>query len=271
MEPTEAINNIEVVLRDLITHILFERFGSEWIEQCGSSEKIERWQARRKEEAAKRDGTVVEQRLIYFADFTDLLPIIKQHWELFLPCLGDKKTFEIYMGRLEDFRNAPMHSRALVDFEQRLIQGMAGEIRNRVTLFQTDAKAADRHFARIEVVRDSFGRSASDGEILPPDITVHPGDEVVFECSGWDPQNRALTWIMTVKGRNWPYLQNGPTCTIPWCVAEDHIGEGTFVEIKLMGDYNWHRRPDGSDGGVHFRYAVLPRSCGIPASSRASS
>ena len=106
------------------------------------------------------DGTLPEERLIYFAEFTDLLPIIKKHWELFEPCLGDKKTIEIYMGRLEDFRNAPMHSRSLVDFEQKLIQGMTGEIRNKVTLFQMEANAADRHFPRIEFVRDSFGRQA---------------------------------------------------------------------------------------------------------------
>jgi len=142
MEATEAINNLEMVLRDLIADVLGEEFGTDWIAKCGTSEKVQRWHDRQEEEAKKRDGTVVEGRLIYFADFTDLLPIVKKHWHLFKPCLGDRQTFTTYMGRLEDFRNAPMHSRALVDFEQQLIQGMAGEIRNKVTLYQTGANAA---------------------------------------------------------------------------------------------------------------------------------
>jgi hypothetical protein len=259
MEPTEAINNLEVVLRDLIAQLLTAEFGAEWIAQCGTAEKIQKWQERREEEAKKRDGTVVEDRLIYFADFTDLSPIIKKHWDLFQSCLGEKKTFETYMGRLEDFRNAPMHSRALVDFEQKLIQGMTGEIRNKVTLFQTEANAADRHFPRIEFVRDSFGRTANSG-IVPPDITVHPGDEVTFECSGWDPDDLRLAWILVVNGFHTSFEQDGTTCVVTWRVTEEHIGEGTFVEIQLKSFRRWHRNSGaGHDGNVHFRYTVLPR------------
>ena len=258
MEPAEAINNLEVVLRDLIAKVLSDEFGAEWIARCGTPERIQKWQERRDEEAKKRNGTVVEQRLIYFADFTDLAPIIKKHWPLFKPCLGDRKTFEAYMGRLEDFRNAPMHSRALVDFEQRLVQGMTGEIRNKVTLFQKEVSAADRHFPRIEFVRDSFGRVASEG-IVPPDITVHPGDEVIFECSGWDPEDRPLKWAWTVLGTQSSAEHEGATCRITWRVTEEHIGEGTFIEIRLMSDRVWHRTAAGHDGNVLFRYGVLPR------------
>jgi hypothetical protein len=221
------MNSVEVVLRGLIAQVLEAEFGSEWIEKCGTVEKIQRWRDRREEERKKRDGTVIEERLIFFADFTDLLPIIKKHWPLFKPCLGDKKTFEAYMGRLEDFRNAPMHSRTLVDFEQNLVDGMTGEIRNKVTLFQTEANAADRHFPRIEFVRDSFGRVAADGQLLPPDITVHPGDEVVFECSGWDPEDRPLKWR--------------------WGVIGGEIAEAEGAACRRRGSRAWH-----SDAAVLF-------------------
>lgn len=258
VEPAQAINNVEIVLRGLIAQVLEAKFGPEWIEQCGTAEKIQKWKAGRLEEAKKRDGTLPEERLIYFAEFTDLLPIIKKHWELFEPCLGDKKTIEIYMGRLEDFRNAPMHSRSLVDFEQKLIQGMTGEIRNKVTLFQMEANAADRHFPRIEFVRDSFGRQASDG-VVPPNITVHPGDEVIFECSGWDPEDRPLRWTLDVIGTLGSTDEGGATCGLTWRVTDEHISEGTFVRVRLRSDRAWHRYPAGHDGIVHFRYAVLPR------------
>jgi Swt1-like HEPN len=259
VEPTEAINNLEVVLRDLIANQLADEFGADWVAKCGTAEKIQKWQDRQEEEAKKRDGTVVEERLIDFADFTDLLPIIKKHWPLFKPCLDDQQTFATYMGRLEDFRNAPMHSRPLVDFEQKLIEGMAGEIRNKVTLFRTEANAADRHFPRIEFVRDSFGTVANANEgIVSTDITVYPGDEVTFECSGWDPEDHPLKWIFGVVGLPGSAEYEGATCRIPWCVTEENIGEGTFVEIKLMGDRTWHRGA-GHDGNVILRYQVLPR------------
>ncbi len=38
-----------------------------------------------------------------FVDFTDLALIVRKRWEAFKPCLGDKKTSEVYMERLEDF------------------------------------------------------------------------------------------------------------------------------------------------------------------------
>jgi hypothetical protein len=138
------------------------------------------------------------------------------------------------------------------------VQAEPGEIRNKVTLFQTEANAADAHFPRIEFVRDSFGRVARDG-ILDPDITVHPGDEVTFECAGWDPEDLSFTWILVVNGLHLPFKQDGPTCLVTWRVGIEHIGEGTFVEIQLFGSRQWHRSGAGHDGNVYFRYAVLPR------------
>jgi hypothetical protein len=163
-----------------------------------------------------------------------------------------------HMGRLEDFRNAPMHSRALVNFEQKLIQGMTGEIRNKVTLFQTEANEADRHFPRIEFVRDSFGQQASDG-VVPTGITVHPGDEVTFECSGWDPEDRPLRWTLDVLGTLSSTDKEGATCHLAWRVTDEHISEGTFARIRLRSDRAWHRYSAGHDGVVTLRYAVLPR------------
>ena len=260
VEPAQAINNVETVLRGVIAHVLEAEFGAGWVDACGTPERIEKWRGRQEEERKRRDGTVVEERLLYFSDFTDLLPIVRRHWTLFKPCLGSKKTFETYMGRLEDFRNAPMHSRQLVDFERRLIEGMTGEIRNKVTLFETEANAADRHFPRIEYVRDSFGREVSvDGGITAADITVHPGDEVVFDCSGWDPEDHPLHWEFQPLPPGLILAEEGATCRIVWEASEQNIGEGIFVRVLLMSDRAYHRNAVGNDGVVIFRYNVLPR------------
>lgn len=195
MAPSDAISAVETVLRDLIEQVLSDEFGEEWIEQCGTPAKIEKWRERQVEETKTRDGTTTEERLLSYSDFTDLARVIKKHWELFKPCLGDRKTFDVYMDRLEEFRNPKMHSRALVPFEGALVEGMTGEIRNKVTIFRSGLDPEDRHFPRIEYVRDSFGHAPTGGspmDTLLTGLTLYPGDEVSVECSGWDPQDGTL-------------------------------------------------------------------------------
>jgi hypothetical protein len=269
MAPSDAINAVEVVLRDLIEQVLTEKFGDDWIEQCGTPEKIERWRERRIEEAKQRDGTTTDERLLYYSDFTDLATVIKKHWELFKPCLGDRKTFDVYMDRLEEFRNAPMHSRALVPFEVALAEGMAGEIRNKVTIYRSGLDPADRHFPRIEYVRDSFGNAPTGGspmDMLLTGLTLYPGDEISFQCSGWDPQDGALTWTMQVLAGDQPIVEeHGRQASFTWRVTEANIGASTFVHVSLISDRAYHRAA-GVDDVRTFVYMVLPR--GEPSASQ---
>lgn len=251
---------VEVALRDLIGQVLEGKLGSDWIEQCVAPERVQTWRHRSEEEAKKRDGTRTDTRLIAFADFTDLAPMIRKHWEAFKPCLGDRKTFDVYMDRLEDFRNAPMHSRVLVPFELALLEGMTGEIRNKVTLYRTK-DSTDRYFPRIESVRDSFGHSyEGGGAAVRTNVVLHPGDQVVFECVGWDPENRELDWEMFV----WPNLNTrakavrGHKLRITWDVDEVDIAEIATVHLNMASDRSWHRQGTNDDT-VHFQYSVLPR------------
>ena len=78
------------------------------------------------------------------------------------------------MDRPEEFRNAPMRSRTLVPFERALAEGMAGEIRNKVTIYRSALDPADRHFPRIEYVRDSFGNTPTGGSPTDTFLTVSP-------------------------------------------------------------------------------------------------
>lgn len=259
VEPTEALNAVEVALRDLIVQVLEPKLGSKWLEQCVTPERLETWRKRMEEESKKRDGTVTDDRLIAFADFTDLAPIVRKHWEAFKPCLGDKKTFEVYMARLEDFRNAPMHSRVLVPFELALLEGMTGEIRNKVTLYRTK-DSTDRFFPRIESVRDSFGRSGADDSARGP-VILHPGDQVVFECVGWDPDNRPLEWsgFVTPSYADCGEPVRGQHVRLTWDVNETDIAEQVVVMVRVVSDRPYHRNGN-TDDDVVFRYSVLPRA-----------
>jgi hypothetical protein len=259
MGPAESINLVEVALRDLIEYVLAGKFGpDEWINECGTPEKVERWRERRTEEGKRRDSIVAEDRLLYFSDFSDLAPIIKKHWELFKPCFGDRKTFDVYMDRLEESRNPPMHARSLVPFERALVEGMTGEIRNKVTIYRSEATAVDQHFPRIEFARDSFGHAGRSGGLAHTSLILHPDDEVVYECAGCDPMGHTLKWTMTVLPGGESQQSEGPEVRFEWIVTEDNISALTFVSLKLISDRSWHRHA-GCDDEVNFGYAVLPR------------
>jgi Swt1-like HEPN len=266
--PAESINAVEVALRDLIEQILGKKFGSGWIKECGTPEKIQQWENRKAQEAKQRDATVAENRLIYYSDFTDLAPIIKRHWELFKPCLDNRKTFDVYMERLEEFRNAPMHSRTLVPFERALVEGMTGEIRNKVTIYRSRIQEVDEHFPRIEFVRDSFGNTtAGEDEINDTGLILRPGDKVTFECAGWDPLGQLLKWRLTAVppgvlvggGREQHFECEGAEAQFEWGVTDANIGSGCWVQIWLISDRTWHRKAGVYDDSGQFKYTVLPR------------
>ena len=56
MGPAESINAVEIALRDLIEQILGEKFGADWINECGSPEKIQQWNERKIQESKQRDA-----------------------------------------------------------------------------------------------------------------------------------------------------------------------------------------------------------------------
>lgn len=69
------------------------------------------WEERREEERKRRSGAVIEERILWYSDFTDLWKILKKNWGLFKPCFGDAKRLEVYLDRLAALRNPGAHSR----------------------------------------------------------------------------------------------------------------------------------------------------------------
>lgn len=66
MQPTEAINLVEVVLRDLIREVI----GDSW--QSDPSIDVQKLEGKREEERAKRRGVLVSDDLLAFTEFTQL-------------------------------------------------------------------------------------------------------------------------------------------------------------------------------------------------------
>src|ERR1022692_4861878 len=106
IEATQAIRDVENLLRDFISGTLEKSFGTDWTEKCGvTPTRIAQWKERKTTEEKRQEGGVVEPRIIYYADFYDLGNMLKKNWEKFSPALGDLKTVEVYLGELEKMRD----------------------------------------------------------------------------------------------------------------------------------------------------------------------
>jgi hypothetical protein len=259
----DAITSVENSMRDLISRTMEQAHGTSWLDYLGvTPERIESWRQRREEEPKRRPGGAVDDRLMYYSDFRDLASIVKKNWEHFRGCFGDKRRFEVYTDRLLAFRNPDAHSRALLPFEEHLAVGMAGELRQEITLFLSSGAGAPEpeYFARIEEVRDSYGLRAV-GHATGPigsytsEVVLRPGDRVTFHGRAWDPHGGALTWRIRANGDKAEL--EGPSFEWEWTVKESDIGEGTAIWFVVASDRPYSRF-DREDDLLQIRYRVLP-------------
>jgi hypothetical protein len=259
----EAIRRVENVLRDLIEETLRGKYGDGWLAHLGvSEEQLTGWRGRQEEDRKRRGSEAAEERLLYYADLHDLGPALRKNWELFSPCLGDLKEIEVYLGRLDDLRNPQAHSRGLLPFEEHLILGIGGDIRQRVTVYRSKQSPESEFFARIESIRDSLGNvlvsSGSSRGTFGPGAVLRVGDEVIFSCSGWDPNGQPLEWSLDVgvaahqrRVQGWSVNDS-----LIWPVSQEDIGRSA-VHIRMRSRGQYHTYGD-SDGFEVALYTVLP-------------
>jgi hypothetical protein len=260
MEPTEAINGIEASLRLLIRTVL----GNTWAARGVLD--ISMLEARREEERKRRDGAAVESDLLAYTHIYELRKIIVKNWEDFKPALVERKRFDIYMDRIEDFRNVPMHSRDLLPFERDLLSGIAGELRNIVTIYRSSKGPDMNHYPVADSLVDSFGNEIdSDNGVCFTGLRLQIGQVVEFHCRGWDAQSRDLTWTLSSRTLQGAVdSATGDTVTLRWVVGEESVGEDSAVviEMKSSGTYHRHGGRDGWDFTCRFRYHVDPPAQG---------
>ena len=79
MDVTQALKDAENGLRDFIGCVLKRKLGPEWVQKCGvSPERIKIWNERKLVESRRQRTGVVEERVLYYADFYDLQTILQK-------------------------------------------------------------------------------------------------------------------------------------------------------------------------------------------------
>lgn len=247
---------IENNLRNFICYQLKKEFGSDWEKNYGvSNERITNWKERLNVEGKKfkLNGTI-ENRLIYYSDFYDLQTIISKNWQkCFHPVFENKKETEIFLKKLDDYRNVEAHRRELLSHQVYLLKGIVGELTNKIVRYKSKMEHDLDIFPRLEKIIDNFGNIWSDGErrSLDTQITLHPGDILEFCIEATDPEDLQLEYC--IQGiTNW---KNEKKITLK--IDESHIALRRVFAILMKSNRNYHCHND-RDGEVHFVYKILP-------------
>ena len=260
MDHEEALTTTENVLSELIADTLTSKYGGDWIDQRVDENTRDRWRDRLTEEQSRRKGAKVDDRLIYYSELADLRKLLKNDWDVFAPCFGSLKTMELDMKRLITYRHPEHHGRELLPFEQHLVLGITGEIRNKVTMFRSERDPEEEYFPRIEYVGDSFGNVARPPQNdINTDLTLRPGDAVTFTCRGWDPKGEPLDWRWDVGARSGGPHRLVSNNEFTWDVKIRDVALEQGIWVFLISRRPFHRHQEW-DGLVTFRYRVLPRS-----------
>lgn len=272
LEPSVALSTCETALRELMTHSYRESYGAGWLERISTLAQRQTWADRAKAEEHVRVPKGVAQvpnAGLAYANFYDLVQIAKTYWEPLSGALGKLKTVLPLLERFDNLRNTIGHSRPLLAFEQDLMSGIAGQVRNQVTLYMSAQDDAGDIYPRIESITDSFGRriesSVVDGEVAGSvttyDIDVRPGDVISFTCVGVDPQGRDLRWdLITPKhgaGAN-AVGKSGQVTNLVWLVDDGDVTETAHVSIHMQAHDARYRRYGNFDHRAYFAYRVRP-------------
>jgi hypothetical protein len=253
MRPTEAINVVETVLRDLIREVI----GDAW--QSDPSINLQKLEENKANEIGGRRGAIVSNDLLDFAEFLQVRSIIDNQWNHFAQVLKNRDYFNQCMSRLGVFRNPSMHSRDLLPFEEALVIGMTGEIRNLVTKWRSTKGPDMKYYPEITLITDSLGNRLSSGQHTGSKL--RPGQTISFKCIGTDPEGRELSWELRVTSKGGSMIMldgaKGDDVTLTWHVEEQHVRDGAYINIQMSSSGKYHR--DGEiDAQFTSRYDVLP-------------
>jgi len=256
-----SLRDTENALRDFIGAVLSERFGRDWIERCGvTPDRVQAWTERKASEPRRFAGSgVVQEQLLYYADFDDLKTLLQKNWVgPFSDALGDWKTTEVWLDELERMRDQDAHRREPLPHQKHLAIGVAGEIRTRLVRYRSKRETPADAFPRIESVRDSLGNlwTASDASAdlrqLDTKAVLRAGDQIAFVITASDPEDGALEYRVSRGSGGWT-----ETSTLSYTFTEQDIAENVWVEL-MMRSKRPHHAKAVFDDAVTFGYRVLP-------------
>ena len=254
LEPALALISFESALRELMAYAYGRDFGVDWLEKVSTADQRARWRQRRAESLGrtKRGVAEIEPIGLAWSECYELLGILDAFWEPVAEALGEKAKVMPLLRRFNALRNDVAHSRPLLPFESDLLSGIAGQIRNMVTIYMSREAPGGELYPRIESISDNYGNRITPGldqvqgqPVLETDTTLHPGDVVILDCIGWDPEGRALIWTVTGRSETRGNIvvegPSGEVARLTWTVSDSDVAEYAATSVMLSADAPYHR------------------------------
>lgn len=265
-----AVVALERALRYLMSAEYCRAYGESWLDRVTTSEQREKWAGRRDDEIRRRPGVTIPPLAgLEYSETYELIEIARVQWAPLATALGRQRRILPLLEHFERVRNTASHSRDLVTFERELLSGIAGEIKNKVTIHMTTQDPAGEFYPRIESVIDGFGTSISlqtpvteiAGSASPYTV-LHPGDTVTFRCAGSDPHGRRLEWTLKSTRREFQRLvaDADSTVELTWHVEDHDIVESVAAEVYMSVEGADYHRANGFDHRAYIRYRVRPNA-----------
>ncbi|WP_320188249.1 hypothetical protein RMS29_001610 [Agrobacterium rosae] len=115
---------IEVLLREIITVALKEKYGNKWLKQGLPLDVREKVKAGTTYERATLWSKLVPHSPLYYVDFPDLKRLIEMgtNWPIFAEIWKKKDGMVSTLGELEAIRNKIAHSRYVTDEELKILE-----------------------------------------------------------------------------------------------------------------------------------------------------
>lgn len=267
MEPTDALRSIETALRLAIVDVLGEQ---SWLDAPGAPDRTKLLE-RREEESKRRDGAKVSQLLLDYAETYHLTGVVKQNWDKFAPVFSDRERTRALLGIVEDVRNSVAHSRDLIPFERDLVSGIAGMMRNQVSLYRSSRITSARYYPLIESIKDHFGDEGHpEHGPVPPGQRIEVGSVISFTGSAFNAKGRPVRWqILPVKDQIFMPSDHskieaaiGDSVHFEYEVTENDVHELFALNVRITAESRWHRNMPGHrepyDDQRIFLYSVNP-------------
>lgn len=258
MDPSDSLRAIEVALRLAIRHVI----GGAWIDASGAPD-ISRLEEKRQVERKRRDGAAISSDLLEYVETYHLTTMIKQNWEAFKQVFDDRQRTLVYFKVVEDVRNSIAHSRDLMEFERDLVSGIAGQIRNQVSMYRALVDESSKYYPSIEKVTDGFGTPGEDAHYAIPTTRVDVGDLLTFEASAFSADGRPVIWYLQ-KTKQSQYVSTerhevarGDSVNFSYRTTEEDVSENFYIGVVIATESKFHRHP-GHDDLKFYRYQVSP-------------
>ena len=262
MDITEALRRTENSLRDFIEQAFRTKHGDNWVNLCGiNTAQIKKWEAAKLKEQKKQKYGVVEPRLIYYADFYDLYPILKSNWtHTFELIFGvDYNTMDVWLEALRTVRNQEAHGREILEHQKYMALGAAGEIRTRLIRYRSKMETAEDYFPRIERVNDDIGNVWTTGQekVVKTYAVLRSGDLITFTITASDPHGATLEYCIVLP--HFGALEWRKSYVLPVHLNNLDIARECKIEAYIRGTGDkYHANGLHWDDTVAFVYTVLP-------------